>query len=106
MGGYLYYPTSHGPRSWAEGEENPMLVNYHRHGSFFYVPQDIDIKRNGTYGLKCHPKHWKAPQPGYKPGPSALQPSALTTKMIRSTCQLMTYVCTAGLDNVSDHLNN
>ena len=28
------------------------------HSSFFYVPQDIEIKRDGTYGLKCHPKHW------------------------------------------------
>ena len=62
-----------------------MLVNYHRHRSFFYIPQDIDIKNDGTYGLRCHPKHRKAarklkfpfsaPPSGIKPGLSALQAS-------------------------------
>ena len=55
VGGYLYPPASEGVGLKKRGSYVSQLSE---HRSFFYVPPDIDIKRDGTYGLKCFPKHW------------------------------------------------
>ena len=52
--GYLYPPASEGVGLKERGSYVSQLSE---HSSFFYVPQDIDIKRDGTNGLKCLPKH-------------------------------------------------
>ena len=57
LGGRLFIPFRL-RGSWAEGERILCQSTFRALSSFFYVPQDIDIMRDGTYGLKCHPKHW------------------------------------------------
>ena len=54
VGGYLYPPASEGVGLKKRGSYVSQLSD---HSLFFYVPPDIDIKRDGTNGLKCLPKH-------------------------------------------------
>ena len=79
--GYLYPKASEGVRLKERGSYVSQLSE---HSSFFYVPQ-VDIKRDGTYGLKCHPKHWatriklscRRTAPNRNPQRSSRQPNAL-----------------------------